>query len=70
MSCKWYGSDRHSSDNCPTKNLVKFLNDEPPTDWFQKLPDQVIVMDFEELLDEAEQRSKTQSSNQTMKGEN
>jgi hypothetical protein len=47
--CEWCGSSKHKSDNCPTRNLVRYLNDETlsPED---RLPD-VTVTTNEDNLD-------------------
>jgi len=65
MTCEWCGSGRHPSTNCPTRNLVKYLLDEPPSDWDQKLPDMVVVTGEKQLIDELTQRSKIRSSEKT-----
>ena len=49
MTCKWCGSDRHLSDECPTLNLVRFFNELPYDE--NNMPDLVTVLDFEELID-------------------
>ena len=49
MTCKNCGSIRHNSDECPTLNLVRMLNDLPYDE--NNLPDIVTVMDFGKLLD-------------------
>lgn len=51
--CEWCGSDRHSSDNCPTRNLVRFLNDE-------QLPENGKFPDFASVMTEQELFSKTE----------
>ena len=49
MTCKYCGSDRHLSDNCPTLNLVRMWNELPYDE--NNMPDIVTVLDFEELID-------------------
>lgn len=52
-NCKWCGSNGHSSEACPTRNLVKFLLlDEPFTG---KLPDLVVVSNEEHLISTIEE---------------
>lgn len=43
--CKWCGSDRHIHTRCPTRNLVKYLLDEP-LDRYAPMPDLVVVMEL------------------------
>ena len=52
MSCVHCGSGRHSSDKCPTLNLVKYLLDQPYDEEY--LPDFVGVMTEEELFSKTE----------------
>lgn len=52
-NCIWCGDNRHSSDDCPTRNLVRLLTGEDlPED--ARLPDAVSVMDAEELFSKSE----------------
>ena len=50
--CEWCASDRHSSDECPSRNLLKLLNDEPVAG---KLPDLVVTCDMDELVKTVEE---------------
>lgn len=54
MPCKWCGGSRHPEDNCPTRNLVMYLQDLPPERWDARLPDMVVVMSENELLGKTE----------------
>lgn len=54
MPCKWCGGSGHPEDNCPTRNLVRFLLDEELEE-DAKLPDAVSSMDAEELFSKSEQ---------------
>lgn len=65
MTCEWCGSSRHPSSNCPTRNLVLFLQDKPPESWDAKLPDQVIVLSEKDFLNEVEARSKLRKSSRS-----
>jgi hypothetical protein len=52
--CEWCGSDRHSSNACPTRNLVKLLtgkNINPNV----PLPDVVVVTDENNLMSTIEE---------------
>lgn len=53
MACKWCGGSGHPETNCPTRNLVRLLTDEPLEE-NAKLPDAVSIMDAEELLGKTE----------------
>lgn len=54
MPCKWCGGSGHPEDNCPTRNLVRYLLDEE-LEPNAKLPDAVSAMDAEELLSKSEE---------------
>ena len=49
MTCKYCGSSRHISEECPTLNLVRMWNELPYDE--NNMPDIVTVLDFEELID-------------------
>jgi hypothetical protein len=50
--CRWCRSSRHSSNNCPIRNLLKFLNGES---FEGKLPDLVSVTNEKSLIDTVEE---------------
>ena len=53
MDCKWCGSGRHDSDNCPTFNLSQALRGQPHDP--EKLPDYVSMMPLNDLLEKTEE---------------
>jgi hypothetical protein len=55
--CEWCGSSKHKSDVCPTRNLIRYLNDEPlPSN--AQLPDLVTVMSENEVINKTEEEWK------------
>lgn len=67
MTCKWCGGSGHPEDDCPTRNLVKFLQDEP-LDPGATLPDRVVAMGEDQLIDELTQRSKITKEDDRLEG--